>query len=135
MDLYTLSFVPSRDVPPVEAAAVDALFIPDAGIVAVSVSPDCSVLAVQHADRIVCYATAGLVEQRRTEPLWTWQLQHGARVRQARLSARMPVLIIAACTAIWARGWHCRVAESETLTSDIRLTRLFRTANVIPGFM
>ena len=81
-DLYPCS-VSGRDVLPVDAAAVGALFIPDAGIVAVSVSPDCSVVAVQHDDRIVCYGLGPLVDQRHTEPLWTWQLP-GAKVRQAR---------------------------------------------------
>ena len=70
-----------------DAAAIGALFIADTGIVAVNVSPECSVVAVQHTNRIVCYAIALLVEERRIEPLWTWQLQHGARLRQARPTA------------------------------------------------
>jgi len=73
-----------RDVPPVDAAAVDAVCVPDTNIVAVCVSPDCSVVAVQHAHDVVCYSTATLMDQRKTEPLWTWQLQGGASVRQAR---------------------------------------------------
>ena len=66
-----------------DAAAVDAICIHDADIVAISVSPDCSVVAVQHAAAVVCYSTAALVEQRKQEPLWTWHLPGGASVRQA----------------------------------------------------
>ena len=70
-------------MPPVDAAAVDVVCVPDTAIVAVSVSPECSVAAVQHAHDVVCYSTEALAEQRKTEPLWTWQLQGGADVRQA----------------------------------------------------
>lgn len=79
----TSQLTPCRDVPPVDAAAVGAVFLPDSDIIAVSVSPDCSIVAVQHAYAVVCHSTVALVEQRSTKPLWTWPLQGGASVRQA----------------------------------------------------
>ena len=76
-------FPARRDVPPVDAEAIGAVVVADTGIVAVSVSPDCTIVAVQHTHDVVFYSTASLVEQRSTEPLWSWQLEGSASIRQA----------------------------------------------------
>ena len=95
-----------RDVPPVNAAAVDAVCVPDTHIGAVSVSPNCSVVAVQHAHDVVCYSTAALMDQRKTEPLWTWRLQGGASVRQARHGRAQHMSFSDAHEHVWRNSWR-----------------------------